>query len=97
VDASAIMPDGTSFDGPDGLKAVLLAKKDQFTEAFTQRLMIYALGRGLESYDMPVVRSIRRQAAADGYRIDSIVMGIVQSAAFQMRKVPDPIKRTAEK
>ena len=97
VDASAVLPNGTAFNGPDGLQAILLAKKDQFVEAFTQRLMTYALGRGLESYDLPTVRAIRRQAVADGYRIDSIVLGIAQSTAFQMRKVPEPLKRTAEK
>jgi mono/diheme cytochrome c family protein len=97
VDASAVLPNGTAFSGPDGLRDVLMAKKDQFVEAFTQRLMTYALGRGLESYDMPAVRSIRRQTVADGYRIDSIVLGIVQSAAFQMRTVPEVSKRSAQK
>jgi len=97
VDASAVLPNGTAFDGPDGLQSILLAKKDQFVEAFTQRLMTYALGRGLESYDMPAVRTIRRQAAAEGYRIEPIILGIVQSTAFQMRKVPEAPKRTAQK
>jgi hypothetical protein len=97
VDASAVMPNGQAFTGPDGLQTILLAKKDQFVEAFTQRLMVYALGRGLESYDMPEVRAVRRQAVADKYRIDSIILGIAQSTAFQMRQVPEIPKRTAEK
>lgn len=97
VDASAVMPNGVAFTGPSGLQKVLLDRKDQFVEAFTQRLMTYALGRGLEPYDMPVVRSIRRQAAVDGYKIDSIVQSIVQSTPFQMRIVPEPLKRTAVK
>jgi mono/diheme cytochrome c family protein len=89
VDASAVLPDGTKFDGPQGLKGVLLSHKDQFVEAFTQRLMTYALGRGVEAYDMPAVRGVRIASAQDNYRIQSIILGIAQSVPFVMRRTPD--------
>jgi hypothetical protein len=89
LDVSAVMPDGTKFDGPSGLEGILMARKDQFTEAFTERLMTYALGRGLESYDMPAVRAVRYAAASDDYRMNTIIMGIVQSVPFAMRRTPD--------
>jgi hypothetical protein len=89
IDASGVLPDGTKFDGPAGLRDVLMSKRDQFVEAFTERLLTYALGRGLEEYDRPVVRRITRDAAADGQKWSSIVLGIVRSAPFQMRRVSD--------
>jgi hypothetical protein len=92
LDVSAVMPDGTKFDGPTGaggLQGVLLSRKDQFVEAFTERLMTYALGRGLESYDMPAVRKVRYDAVKDGYRMQDIILGIVQSVPFSMRRTPE--------
>jgi len=88
IDASTVLPDGTAFSGPTGLQDILLARKESFTEAFTQRLMIYALGRGLEPADMPAVRAVRRKAVADNYHIEAIILGIVESLPFQKRKVP---------
>jgi hypothetical protein len=88
VDASAVLPDGTAFDGPTGLQNILLSRKDQFVEAMTERLMTYALSRGLESYDMPAVRGVRYQAAKDDYRMQTIILGIVQSVPFTMRRTP---------
>ncbi|HVW73428.1 MAG TPA: DUF1592 domain-containing protein, partial [Rhizomicrobium sp.] len=91
VDASAVLPDGTKFDGPtgpNGLQGILLSRKDQFIEAMTERLMTYALGRGLESYDMPAVRAVRYQAAKDNYRMQTIILGIVESVPFTMRRTP---------
>jgi mono/diheme cytochrome c family protein len=88
VDASAVLPDGTKFEGPTGLQSILLSRKDQFVEALTERLMTYALARGLESYDMPAVRAVRYQAAKDDYRMQTIILGIVQSVPFQMRRTP---------
>ena len=88
LDVSAILPDGTKFDGPKGLRDVLVTRKEQFVEAFTERLMTYALSRGLEAYDMPSVRAVRYGAAKDGYRMQSIIMGIVQSVPFVMRRTP---------
>jgi hypothetical protein len=89
LDVSAVMPDGTKFEGPKGLQDVLLSRKDQFVEAMTERLMTYALGRGVESYDMPAVRSVRDQAAKDDYRMQTIILGIVQSVPFSMRRTPE--------
>jgi hypothetical protein len=89
VDASAVLPDGTAFDGPSGLQNILLSRKDQFVEALTERLMTYALARGLESYDMPAVRGVRYQAAQDDYRMQTIILGIVQSVPFTMRRTPE--------
>jgi hypothetical protein len=88
IDASATMPDGTRFEGPAGLEDVLMARKSDFVDAFTERLMIYALGRGVEAYDMPVIRVIRAQSAGDNYRIQSIILGIAQSVPFTMRRTP---------
>jgi hypothetical protein len=85
VDASGILPDGTRIDGPVGLRKVLLDKKDQFVTTATERLLTYALGRGVEPFDMPAVRTIVRDAAPRDYRWSSLIMGIVNSVPFQMR------------
>lgn len=89
VDSTAVLPDGTKFEGPSGLQGILMARKEQFVEAFTERLMTYALGRGVEAYDMPAVRTIRYQSAKDNYRAGAIVAGIVQSVPFAMRRTPE--------
>lgn len=86
IDASARMPDGTQFAGLAGLQSILMARKDEFTEAFTERLLTYALARGVGARDMPTVRAISRRAATDGYRIQTIIRGIVTSAPFTLRK-----------
>jgi len=89
IDASGALPDGTTFNGPDELRKVLLDKKDMFVETFTERLLTYALGRGVEPYDQPVIRKIARDAKADDQRWSSIILGIVKSVPFQMRVVSD--------
>ncbi len=86
VDASGVLPDGTRIDGPVGLRQVLLDKKDQFVGTATERLLTYALGRGVEPFDMPAVRKIVRDAAPIDYRWSAIITGIVNSVPFQMRK-----------
>jgi hypothetical protein len=68
---------------------VLLSRKDQFVEAFTERLMTYALGRGVEAYDMPAVRIVRDTAKENDYRMQSIILAIVQSTPFAMRRTPE--------
>ncbi len=88
IDVSATMPEGTSFSGLAGLQQILLARKDDFTAAFTERLLTYALARGLAPRDMPAVRRISRGAAADGYRIRTIIGGIVTSDPFTLRRTP---------
>jgi hypothetical protein len=89
IDTSGVLPDGTAFNGPAGLREVLLAKKALFVETFTERLLTYALGRGLEPYDRPVVRKITREAEAQDHRWSSIILGIVKSTPFMMRSVSD--------
>ncbi|HWA23630.1 MAG TPA: DUF1592 domain-containing protein, partial [Caulobacterales bacterium] len=88
VDASGVLPNGTAFTGPIGLRDALLARKEQFVQAMTQKLLAYALGRQLEAYDMPTVRKIVRDARADDYRWQSIIGGIVKSGPFLMRTAP---------
>jgi hypothetical protein len=88
IDVSTEMPDGTKFAGPGGLRNIMLSHKDSFVEAFTERLMIYALGRGVTATDMPAIRAVRAGAGKDNYRIHSIIMGIVQSVPFSMRRTP---------
>ena len=89
IDASGNLPDGTEIDGVLGLKKLLLARKDEFVEGLASGLLTYALGRGLEYYDQPVIRDIRRQAERDNYRFSSIVLAIANSVPFEMRRVPE--------
>jgi hypothetical protein len=86
IDASGETPDGTKFDGAAGLRAALLSRSELFVATLTEKLMIYALGRGLEAGDAPAVRHIVRRAGANDYRFSSVLMGIVQSLPFQMRR-----------
>lgn len=86
IDATAVAPDGTKFEGLAGLKTVLLRDREQFALTVTEKLLTYALGRGLQYYDMPVVRKIVRDAAVHDYRWSSLIRGIVDSVPFQMRR-----------
>ena len=85
VDASGAMPDGSTFEGVTGLRAALLERPDVVIETLTEKMMVYALGRGVEYFDAPVVRQVARAAAQDNYRMTRIVLGIVNSVPFQMR------------
>ena len=85
IDASAALPDGTTFDGPTQLRTVLLSHADDFLTTVTDRLLTYALGRGLEATDAPAVRRIKREAAGENYAFASLIQGIVTSPPFQMR------------
>jgi hypothetical protein len=87
IDASETLTDGTEVSGPSGLRAYLLRSKTLYSRNFTKHLLTYALGRVLQHYDMPAVRAIAREAEADDYRFSSIVLGIVRSPAFQLRRV----------
>jgi mono/diheme cytochrome c family protein len=89
IDSSGVLPDGTMFDGPAGLREVLVSKQDMFVETFTEQLLTYALGRGVEEYDHPVLRQIMREAASENQRWSSVILGIVNSAPFQMRRISD--------
>jgi hypothetical protein len=84
IDASGVLPDGTRFEGPAGLRNALL-QSDRFVPTVTEKLLTYALGRGLEPYDAPAVRAIVRAAGRDGHRFSSLIVGVVQSAPFRMR------------
>ena len=83
IDASASLPDGSTFDGARGLRAFLASHREDFVRTFTEKLLAYALGRGLEPADMPAVRRIVRDASSSGHRWSSIVDGIVTSVPFQ--------------
>ena len=86
INASGVLLDGTKVEGPAALQHALVAQKTQFVNAVTEKLLTYSLGRGLEYYDAPAVRGIVRGAAADDYRWSSLILGIVKSAPFQMRR-----------
>ena len=97
IDASGTLIDGQKFNGPAEFRRLLLEKQEDFVRTVTEKLMTYGLGRGVEFYDMPVVRQILRTAKADEYRWSSLVLGIVQSAPFQHRQVGAPTEaRTAQ-
>jgi mono/diheme cytochrome c family protein len=85
IDASAVLPDGTRFEGPAGLRDMLVRQPEQIATATTDKLLTYALGRGLGHYDLPSVRQIVRQSARDGYRFQSLILGVVNSVPFRMR------------
>jgi hypothetical protein len=86
VDASGRLMDGSDVNGPASLREALVRNPEVFVRTMTEKLMTYALGRGLEPVDMPALRAVTRSAAADDYRFSSIVLGIVRSVPFQMRQ-----------
>jgi hypothetical protein len=85
IDASGQLVDGTPINGVNELRAALVRDPNVFVQALTERLLTYALGRGLTATDMPAVRTIARDAQRDNYRFSSVVLGIVRSVPFQMR------------
>ena len=89
IDPSSMLPDGTEFDGVAGFRAALVRDPEVFATTVTRKLMTYALGRGLEPYDMPAVRHIVRETRAEGLRLSALVSGIVRSVPFQMRRTAD--------
>jgi hypothetical protein len=97
IDATGQLADGTKINGLDDLRKALLAHPERFVGTMTEKLMTYALGRGLEYYDMPVVRSIVCDAAKNDYRFSSIVMGIVKSTPFEMRRAREAETLSAQK
>ncbi len=86
IDSSGTLPDGRSFQGSQELKAIVKADRDAFAECLTEKLLTYALGRGLERYDKPTVKKIAKRIAADDYRFSSLTLEIVNSLPFQMRR-----------
>ncbi len=100
IDTSGKLVDGTPVNGPTDLRNAILRHPEQFAQTFTEKLMTYALGRGVQYYDMPGVRAIVKNAARDNYRFSSIVMGIVAAPAFQSNMVesvaaPNPVQVAA--
>jgi hypothetical protein len=85
IDASGSFPDGSTFDAPQEFRKLLLTRRDEFIRAFTEKLLTYAIGRGVEYFDMPAVREIVRQAAPANFSWSSIILAVVKSAPFHMR------------
>lgn len=96
IDPSAAFPDGTRFDGPSGLRALIVGHKEDFVRTLTGKLLAYAIGRGLDHHDMPVVRKITRDAAASGYAWSSIVTGVVKSVPFSMALASDETEQAGQ-
>ena len=90
IDPSGELPDGTRFTGPLELREALLTRREEFVSTVTERLLTYALGRGVEHYDAPAIRSIVRAAESGDYRWSSLFLGVVRSTPFQMRRSPEP-------
>jgi mono/diheme cytochrome c family protein len=89
IDVSGALPDGTKFQGVAELQKILVGRPQLFVTTVTEKLLTYGLGRGVEYYDQPVIRSIMRDAAADNYRWSALILGIVKSPPFQMRMARD--------
>ena len=86
IDASGVLSDGTKVDGPAALRNALLSRRDDFAATVVEKLMTYALGRGVEYYDQPAIRKIVRDASSSGDRWSTLILGIVNSVPFQMRE-----------
>jgi hypothetical protein len=86
IDASGTLPDGSSFKRPRELKAILKARKDEFSRCFTEKMLTYALGRGLEYYDSCTVDEIASSLAQDNYKFLTLIQKIVASEPFQKRR-----------
>jgi hypothetical protein len=91
IDASGTLPDGRSFDGPAELKKILQDKKDLLARCVTEKLLVYALGRGLEYYDKPTVARIASAVATDDYKFSRLVIEIAQSDPFRLRRGKEPL------
>jgi mono/diheme cytochrome c family protein len=96
VDATGELVDGTKLDGVVSLRRALASQPDTFVRTMAEKLLTYAVGRGLGAPDMPVVRAIARDAAKSEYKFSSLVLGVVKSAPFQMRQAADAANRTPE-
>ena len=86
IDASATLPNGASFEGPIGLRRMLENRSEEIVTVVIRKLMTYALGRGVDFADMPSIRRIVRETASDEYRWSSVLLGVVKSVPFQMRR-----------
>jgi hypothetical protein len=95
IDPAGTLFNGARVDGPVALRQTLVARPEVFVGVLTEKLLTYALGRGLEYYDMPVVRKVVRDASTQGYRFSSLVLGVVNSAPFQMKIKKEPANQSA--
>jgi len=86
IDAAGGLPDGSKFEGVSGLQRALLSRPEIFAGTFSEKLLTYALGRGVEYYDAPAVRRVVREARTSDFRFSSFILGIVNSTPFQMRR-----------
>ncbi len=89
IDASGVLPDGTAFSGPADFREALLERRGEFVRTVTEKLLTYALGRAVGAHDMPAVRRIMREASSADYRWSSLILEIVESQPFQMRKAQE--------
>ena len=96
VDPVGVLYDGSKVEGPASLRAALVRHKDALVLSFTESLMTYALGRRVETYDMPAIRSIVRNAEAGGFKMSAFINGVIKSAAFQRGRAPVGEARAAE-
>jgi hypothetical protein len=90
LDVAGVLPDGTRFQGPVELRKILVSRREQIAYNAAERLLTYALGRGLDYYDAPAVRQIMKEAAPNGYRWSSLILGVIKSVPFQMRRTAEP-------
>ena len=97
IEPSGALPDGTEFDGLTQFREALVSRPERFVTTITERLLTYALGRGLEYYDAPAVRRIMREAAGENYRLSALILGIAKSPPFQMRRSPAPILSASQR
>jgi hypothetical protein len=89
IDVSGNFPDGTKFSSPGEFKQVLMSRQDDFAKTVLTKLMTYAMGRGVEAYDMPTIRAILRNSSSSNYKWSNVIMGIVTSTPFQMNHVAE--------
>jgi hypothetical protein len=88
IDASGRLASGKPINGVNDLRAALVARPEQFAQVLVEKMLMYAIGRGIEAHDMPAVRAIVHRAAADDYRFSAIIAGIIASDQFQLMSVP---------
>jgi hypothetical protein len=95
IDPLGVVTDGTRVEGIKGLRDLAVRKREMFVEVVTKNLLTYAIGRGLDYSDMPLVRSLAHNAAKDNYKFSSLIMGVVQSPAFTMNMKSAPASLSA--
>ena len=86
IDSSGGLPDGSEFDGIEGIEDAILARPEIFAGVLAEKLLTYGLGRGVEHYDAPAIREVVREAKADNFRFSTLILGITKSTPFQMRR-----------